>query len=312
MDVKMLHNELEIVFGSESSGATPEERALSSKSLFVRSQDHLAIYSPGLTGRVLSAWEALQAYTFDVLLDAAVDGPTALVVDANEPAASIRNRRVKLGISLRKLAEFVGIDEQQVADAENTRIRSPIRVLERIAEALGLDERLLSFEEGAGGDKELAVRLRSIGTGTEPILSPNSVLKLDEAAWVIATQMRLVGWLRGEATESRVLSRFEPSDQYGNRGYPAWKHGFFLAKRTRQILGIPADAPIPKLRDVCDFQLGVPFLQIELAPRIAGATIANGKCRGIAVNVHGSNENVWVRRATIAHELGHLLWDPTE
>jgi hypothetical protein len=26
--------------------------------------------------------------------------------------------------------------------------------------------------------------------------------------------------------------------------------------------------------------------------------------------VEGQNENVWVRRMTIAHELGHLLWDP--
>jgi hypothetical protein len=30
------------------------------------------------------------------------------------------------------------------------------------------------------------------------------------------------------------------------------------------------------------------------------------------VNIDGLNQNVWVRRATIAHELGHLLWDPDQ
>jgi hypothetical protein len=40
--------------------------------------------------------------------------------------------------------------------------------------------------------------------------------------------------------------------------------------------------------------------------------VAVGAVRGIAVNVSGLNKNDWVRRATIAHELGHLLWDPDQ
>jgi Zn-dependent peptidase ImmA (M78 family) len=32
----------------------------------------------------------------------------------------------------------------------------------------------------------------------------------------------------------------------------------------------------------------------------------------VVVNIVGDNENVWVRRATLAHELGHLLWDPEQ
>ena len=30
------------------------------------------------------------------------------------------------------------------------------------------------------------------------------------------------------------------------------------------------------------------------------------------MNVLGQNSNVWVRRMTVAHELGHLLWDPAD
>ena len=32
--------------------------------------------------------------------------------------------------------------------------------------------------------------------------------------------------------------------------------------------------------------------------------------RGVVLNTVGENSNVWVRRATLAHELGHILYDP--
>ncbi len=32
----------------------------------------------------------------------------------------------------------------------------------------------------------------------------------------------------------------------------------------------------------------------------------------MAINTQGLNGNVWVRRFTMAHELGHLLWDPDQ
>ena len=55
--------------------------------------------------------------------------------------------------------------------------------------------------------------------------------------------------------------------------------------------------------------LAIPVLQIDMPERFGGATIANNEARGIAVNVNGSNSSVWTRRMTVAHELGHLLWD---
>jgi hypothetical protein len=53
---------LRAIFGHESTGATPLERARSSKRLFVRSQDHLAFHKPTATGRQLSAFEALDIF----------------------------------------------------------------------------------------------------------------------------------------------------------------------------------------------------------------------------------------------------------
>ena len=33
---------------------------------------------------------------------------------------------------------------------------------------------------------------------------------------------------------------------------------------------------------------------------------------GIVLNIEGRNSNVWIRRATLAHELAHILFDPEE
>jgi hypothetical protein len=61
-----------------------------------------------------------------------------------------------------------------------------------------------------------------------------------------------------------------------------------------------------------ELKLKIPLVHLSLPHQFAGATLAIGRMRGIVVNVNGLNNNDWVRRATIAHELGHLLWDPDE
>jgi hypothetical protein len=103
---------------------------------------------------------------------------------------------------------------------------------------------------------------------------------------------------------------YEKDANYGNFDYPAWSHGYYLAKKTRQILDL-GDSPIQSLRTLC-YRIGVPLVQVELPEHFAGATIQTGNARGIVVNIRGFNDNVWTRRATIAHELGHMIWDPEE
>ena len=58
--------------------------------------------------------------------------------------------------------------------------------------------------------------------------------------------------------------------------------------------------------------LGIPIIQSDLPILFAGATISNGNVRGIVLNLQGYNESPWIRRVTLSHELGHLLWDPAE
>ncbi|MHB8877384.1 MAG: ImmA/IrrE family metallo-endopeptidase, partial [Myxococcaceae bacterium] len=54
----------------------------------------------------------------------------------------------------------------------------------------------------------------------------------------------------------------------------------------------------------------LPIIQSSLGESIAGVTVEVGKRRAIVVNLDGKNRHAYVLRATIAHELGHLLYDP--
>ncbi|WP_366929765.1 ImmA/IrrE family metallo-endopeptidase [uncultured Thiodictyon sp.] len=181
-------------------------------------------------------------------------------------------------------------------------------MLEAIGQTLALDERKLGFSPNAGGDSVLGVRLREMASsGDIAGFTPGTVLQLTEAAWVIARQAAMQLSI-GQDAEPRVrLPRHEPSF-----AYPTHDIGYRLAKKTRQILGIYDDAPIASVRMLIEDEFALPLVQQKMNQRFAGATIANGHARGIVVNETGMNANVWVRRMTLCHELGHLLWDPDD
>lgn len=54
--------ELDYLFGEKSSGTTTRQRARTSKRMFVRSQDHLALDNPNATGRRLTPIEVLDIH----------------------------------------------------------------------------------------------------------------------------------------------------------------------------------------------------------------------------------------------------------
>ncbi len=108
--------------------------------------------------------------------------------------------------------------------------------------------------------------------------------------------------------EGRVPPSFPASRDYAR---PAWKRGWELAERTRALMGVDPVAPILSVRALID-RINIPLIQAELGHTFAGATVQNGADRGIVVNIQGDNTNVWVRRVTLCHELGHLLWDPAD
>lgn len=298
---------LTAVFGPESQGDSPRQRAITSRNVFVRSQDHVALDSPAATGRRLRALEALETFGFEKLLEATEFGTAILPLSPAEPAETLRKARERLGLSPEALARRVKMSAHDILSAERVDSRTPIRTLERIAMALGLDERLIGFTPGAGGDHRLGARLKQVGTSGQSF-SASLVGTFAEAAWVIRTETRLralLGW------RSRALDGCQPDTFYGSASFPTWEYGFLLAERARTVLNIDRAAAIRPLWHLV-FQMGLPVIQATLPEKIAGATIASGGARGIVVNTVGQNTNVWVRRSTIAHELGHLLWDPDD
>ena len=141
-------------------------------------------------------------------------------------------------------------------------------------------------------------------------ISQGTALLFAEASSVSRTQLRLQQWLQLR----KGSDEFQPHADYGSSELPAWKIGYRLASIARSKLQI-GERPISSIRDLTEKRLGIPVIQARLPENIAGATVTTldelGKAaRGAVLNTVGANTNVWIRRITLAHELGHLLFDP--
>ena len=143
-------------------------------------------------------------------------------------------------------------------------------------------------------------------------INAGTALLFAEAASIIRVQHRLQKWL---GLQSKI-GGFHPNDDYGSVQNPAWRIGYNLAEDARRIMGL-GDAPIPSMRELVEERLGIPVIQTRLPETVAGATVMttdeNGDAaRGVVLNTVGANSNIWIRRVTLAHELGHLLYDPDD
>jgi len=137
---------LGFIFGEDSVGATPEERAKTSSQMFVRSQDQLAFDSEGATGLRMTAEQALHYYGIDILDEVYDRGSAILVCKRIEPGYSLTSRRVQLGLSVDELAEQAGLNRGDVVSAEDHKTRSSIHDIKKMCEVLGLDIFEMSFK----------------------------------------------------------------------------------------------------------------------------------------------------------------------
>lgn len=293
------------IFGTDATGSSVQDRAASSKIQFVRGQDELSVWEPNARGRTFTAKEALRLFGRERLKKIWENGSAILPVRPSEPSRTLRERREALGLTQTELATYVGLEVKTIAEAESPDYRSRIFDLMKIATALGLDEGTLGFKHEPSGDSSVAVRLKTWRQRTGA--KPQTVATMSEISWVMMTQFRLQQLL---TPSYNPLAGFTPDGNYGNFSWPAWDVAGELARETRTLLGLSATEPIRSTRELCQ-KLQIPLVHAQLPKHIAGATLATGGVRGIAINTFG-NDNVWVQRATVAHELGHLLWDPDE
>ena len=314
MDMK---KRLARVFGA-TDGTTPEEASRISNVRFVRGRAQLSragTYKGPPEGHVISAQEALVNYGFDVLEEAVEYGTTLLLKEPNAAGNAIRRQRRSMGLSRQQVARFTGLDSATIEEIESSsgRDRATVQEIERVAFTLGLDEAQIAYQ-GLRGDTAIGARLKEMRSNKETTtLSPTSVLTFAEAASVIRVQHRLMKSLGVSSAQRR---EFKSDGYYGNLRNPAWRVGQELSEKARRILDL-GYAPVKSMRELVEDTLCIPVIQVELAQRtIAGATISvtdgDETWRGIVLNLTGDNENPLVRRATIAHEIAHLLFDPEE
>ena len=294
---------LDFLFGFETKGADVVERARRSNTTFVRSQDHLAFFKEGATGRKLSAYEALENFGIEKLAELADYSSAILPMNKFEPSRTFKNQISALGLKHETVAKRAKISKVDVLNSENPSSILPIQTLEKLAIALGLDERFISTRNATDVTDNIAARLKALKNNIK--LGAETVQSFAEASWVIRTQLRL---RKALGAHSDVTKVFLKDSDYN---FPTWKKGYYLAEKARRIFNIPANDAIPSLRALCE-SAGIPLLQASLSKSIAGATVDVDGHRGIVVNTEGNNANVWIRRSTIAHELGHLLWEPED
>ena len=299
------------VFGRDSSGATPEERAMSSRKLFVRSQHQLSEYQAGAAGRLLNAQEALRLVGWDKLSALADQAAVPILVRYDEPYQSITQQLERLGVSFADVAQRHHWSSENI-DKFEQRKQVPFRELERLARSIGLESDKLGTVIDAGVDRETGVRLRTYRSSDPNRFTVATVLGLAEAAWTIQKQYTLASLLGEQDQDAAREFGFEPSDAYGTPQVKTYQEGYRLAQRTRELLGIDLHEPIRSIKELIEGRLLIPVIQLEIHADLAGATVSSGPYRGIVVNLNGDNSNPLARRMTMAHELGHLLWDPDQ
>ena len=305
------------VFGA-TTARTPEDAARESNRQFVRGRNQISPYDRARRqkGRIISAYEAFNAYGLGVLDEAIEYRSALLLAGQNAVGDALRHQREALGLDYRAVSRCTGVRTEDLKRIESGDADDlSMATIERIAFTIGLDEAQVAFRPGVAGGA-IAGRLKTLQTDSPGMglrqLTPKSVTTLTEAASVIRTQYQLhesLGLIGG-------ARRFDPVADYGNIATPAWKVGYLLAGEARTELRL-GDRPLMSMREFVEVVLGIPVVQAELPQRIAGATIAvsDGELqtrRGIVLNTTGANENPLVRRATLAHELGHLLFDPDQ
>ena len=305
----------EVAFGP-IGGPTVKDRARESTRTFVRSMDHLAFDSAGATGQKLTEFEVLNHFGKEKIAEIVEFGSAILVSDPNcrtvQPGKRIRNRRRDVGLSLSDLAHKLGVKGDEITSLEDGSTRLPVRILTKVCSALSLDEYKIGLEDPSRKNRELGVRFRQLqkNSNDEGVrLTKGTTLSLLEDAWIISKQYELH---RSLGRRFPFRRKFLPCDDYGNPQNPAWRIGYELAKRTREILGLAPEEPILNLRSLIEDKLQIPLIQDKLPSHIAGATLQSGDDRGIVINNANEHFNTWSARLTISHELAHLLWDPDQ
>jgi len=129
---------LEWIFGSNSTGSTPAERAATSSRMFVRSLAQVAPDSDMATGRRITASEALAICGWPLLSQIPDKGSSLTAIGCVGAKTKLKAAREDLGLSPLDVANRSGLTIEEVFEIEDHRMPGPIANAEKMAMALGL------------------------------------------------------------------------------------------------------------------------------------------------------------------------------
>lgn len=123
----------------------PTDQLISSPILFVRSQDHLSEYKPGVKGLVMTAYDVISIFGKEAVEEILDKGSAIIVKNELDPGVSLMARRESLYYSREDVASRAQIREVDVKDAESKDTRTPMWILVKICEVLNLDPKRMSL-----------------------------------------------------------------------------------------------------------------------------------------------------------------------
>ena len=218
----------------------------------------------------------------------------------DSPAVLVRRAREAAALSPEKLAVWARLDLGRLNDFEAGVAKFSWRELDSCARVFGL--RVDDLLDGKAGRAPMTLLLRSdqdeSGLGVQQNLTVDSCELLGE----FQRALRDIADLEQELGLSRPALPLIPRDS--NKGLHP---GESLARTTRKELGLSDDA-IPSMVDLLH-QLGVSVLWVSTAERLLDGACARLPVPGVMVVLDEDFPSPWRTRATLAHELCHLLFD---
>jgi Zn-dependent peptidase ImmA (M78 family)/transcriptional regulator with XRE-family HTH domain len=214
-----------------------------------------------------------------------------------------RDLREQLGLDLDALAELADIDARRLAEIEGGAEPFLDEVV-GLARALAIEPR--EVLDGVSISSRSPVRFRTAALLDAHALAPADVRLLAraaEAGRILASLLALLGRPPSRLPQLRDVIGVRPRPQ-------PWKQGYALGDKARKLVG-ERGAPLASVQRVLE-ELGVhvAFARFTSDTIDAASLYEHGASPVVVVNTASKRaEQRLSRRAILAHELCHLLYD---
>ncbi|EDM81503.1 transcriptional regulator, XRE family protein [Plesiocystis pacifica SIR-1] len=219
-------------------------------------------------------------------------------------AQRLREARAEAGLSLEAMGALVGVPADAIRSFEEEARWPPTSTVRAYATVFG--SRVERFLRDGAVNAPSALLFRSAfeqGGDLSQALGPSDLRVLGRFLSCVADAHEL------EVAMGRGRPKLELDDPSRGEELP-WVRGRACAEYVRRELGL-GDAPIPSMLALLRERLGWSVFFVtpdELSSTVEGAsTAAPGP--GLLINLVGGRESWWRTRASLAHEMCHVLFD---